>query len=304
MPQIRTSEKWNVLREGIDALFCPTSFPEGVDVTYRLDSRRVLRHSSRMGKRDQGLGAIGLIALAVVLAVLVTVFAPMAAAKTTLDLKDWLGFAGNMLAAIVTVIAAYVAWRAVQTQIGAERDAVMLSILMREEDRLETELHAISAMDDLYSDAYQPYFLQTPSQRLDRMRKAGLSRDVPATRNALQARVGGPIPPMMLENLGLAFSAMVQTLEQLEGPDFRKTTSKKLTPADDGASVGLLELEGQLKAAMGKHHQRKKSILDLLGHHRRRIEASLHGGASIGGEFAVIAENLRDQRPNGLGDHQ
>ncbi|MET4071544.1 hypothetical protein ABID58_006358 [Bradyrhizobium sp. S3.2.6] len=86
-------------------------------------------------KWDQGLGVIGLLVLATVLALLLTLGIPIAVSKDTVELKDWLGFAGNVLGACVTLLAAVIAWRAVQAQIASQRDAMLLEVTAREENR-------------------------------------------------------------------------------------------------------------------------------------------------------------------------
>jgi len=75
-----------------------------------------------MGKFDQGLGAIGTLALAGVLSVLLTVGIPLVLAREPIRASDWLGFAGSIGGAMVTLIAAVLAWRAVQKQVEVQRD--------------------------------------------------------------------------------------------------------------------------------------------------------------------------------------
>lgn len=68
---------------------------------------------------DHGLGAIGLLCFAAILAVLVFTGIPLILAGEPLKASDWLGFAGSIAGAMMALIAAAVAWRAVQWQIEA-----------------------------------------------------------------------------------------------------------------------------------------------------------------------------------------
>ncbi len=92
---------------------------------------------------DRGVGAVGLLLLAIALAMLLTIGIPISVSKEGVDLKDWLGFAGNVLGAGVTLLAAIVAWFAVQKQIGVEQKATFLNLIIREEDRIEVQLPAL-----------------------------------------------------------------------------------------------------------------------------------------------------------------
>lgn len=103
-------------------------------------------------KWDQGFGVIGLLVLATALALLLTIGIPITVSKEAVELKDWLGFAGNLLGAGVTVIAAAVAWVSVQKQITTQRDATLLSIIAREEDRIEEQLPALVEISEMAHD--------------------------------------------------------------------------------------------------------------------------------------------------------
>lgn len=73
-----------------------------------------------MGKFDHGLGAIGALSLTAALAVLLTAGIPILLAGDPLKVSDWLGFAGSFAGAMVALIAAVIAWRAVQRQIETQ----------------------------------------------------------------------------------------------------------------------------------------------------------------------------------------
>jgi hypothetical protein len=134
--------------------------------------------------KDQGLGVIGLIALALALTVLVIVGAPIAASRTTLELKDWLGFAGNILSALVTLIAAYIAWRAVQSQIGTQQDATLLVLINREEDRVDAQIPTLVDLCEMSESCISQALAFAVEARLC------LSRDIPRMR-ALSGSASG-----------------------------------------------------------------------------------------------------------------
>ena len=70
-----------------------------------------------MKRVDQGVSAVGLLLLFVVLTVLLGVGLPVIKSEAPLKASDWLGFAGNMIAAVFAALAAVVAWVAAQRQI-------------------------------------------------------------------------------------------------------------------------------------------------------------------------------------------
>src|SRR5713226_5976833 len=72
----------------------------------------------------RGLTPIWLLALALVLGVFITVFAPIVASPDHVKLSDWLGLPGSIAGAMVTLAAAAVAWRAVQGQISQAENAI------------------------------------------------------------------------------------------------------------------------------------------------------------------------------------
>lgn len=72
-------------------------------------------------KQLPGLTPAWLICLALVLGVTIVVLVPAAISQgDTIKANDWIGFAGNIVGAIVTLIAAIIAWFAVQQQIKAQ----------------------------------------------------------------------------------------------------------------------------------------------------------------------------------------
>lgn len=88
---------------------------------------------------DQGLGIVGLIVLASALALTLSIGVPIITASEAVKLSDWLGFAGNVLGSGSALLAATIAWRAVQRQIAVQREQLLLTALLREEERLEAQ---------------------------------------------------------------------------------------------------------------------------------------------------------------------
>lgn len=66
---------------------------------------------------DKGMGAIGVLALFVILSVLLSTTLPVIKSEAPLKVADWLGFAGNIIASVFAAGAAVVAWIAAQRQI-------------------------------------------------------------------------------------------------------------------------------------------------------------------------------------------
>lgn len=66
---------------------------------------------------DKGLASLSVLALFTVLAILLGVGLPVIKSEAPLKAADWLGFAGNMIAAVFAAVAATVAWFAAQRQI-------------------------------------------------------------------------------------------------------------------------------------------------------------------------------------------
>jgi hypothetical protein len=71
-----------------------------------------------------GLSPLWLISLALVLGTLIVVALPMSIASgDNIKSSDWIGFAGNVVAGAITLLAAIIAWFAVQRQITAQESA-------------------------------------------------------------------------------------------------------------------------------------------------------------------------------------
>lgn len=114
-------------------------------------------------KLDQGLGTIGLLALATVLATLLSIGIPVIAASEPIKIADWLGFAGGFAGAMVTLIAAGIAWNAVQKQIEVQQKIAnrqlsidALNILIRQAETLEREQRLIAGIELFARSANSP----------------------------------------------------------------------------------------------------------------------------------------------------
>jgi hypothetical protein len=98
-----------------------------------------------MKRFDQGLGALGVLALFVALAIILGVGLPVIKLDAPLKVSDWLGFAGNMIAAVLAAVAATVAWIAAQRQIkhAAAQNSVVAYAALKDVLRgVEEELRA------------------------------------------------------------------------------------------------------------------------------------------------------------------
>jgi hypothetical protein len=107
-------------------------------------------------KLDEGIGAVGLLALATALAVLLTAGIPVALAPDPVKVSDWLGFGGSLAGALVALIAAAVAWRAVQKQITAQAEIAAKQMAIQAFDTL------VRHVEDLRAD----YALQAQIRRI------------------------------------------------------------------------------------------------------------------------------------------
>lgn len=107
-----------------------------------------------MKKFDQGVGAIGLIVLAAVLASLLVTAMPLVKSEPPAHTSDWLGFAGGVVGGLMTLVAAVVAWVAVQRQIHAQlliadgQAAIQSYNIVRDHIKaLESESHLITDIE-------------------------------------------------------------------------------------------------------------------------------------------------------------
>lgn len=72
-----------------------------------------------------GLTPAWLISLAMVLGTVIVVFIPISiSGGEAIKASDWIGFSGNVLASVMTIIAAIIAWFAVQRQIEAQAQTI------------------------------------------------------------------------------------------------------------------------------------------------------------------------------------
>jgi hypothetical protein len=91
------------------------------------------------GNNLPGLSALWLISLAMVLGAAIIVMIPISiSGGDAIKVSDWIGFAGNVVAGVMTIIAAFIAWLAVQQQIGAQQ-RTSDQILIREAQERERQ---------------------------------------------------------------------------------------------------------------------------------------------------------------------
>jgi hypothetical protein len=83
---------------------------------------------------EKGIASLGVLVLFSVLAVLLGVGLPIIKSDAPLKASDWLGFAGNIIAAVLAAVAATVAWVAAQRQIrhAARQNSVIAYGALRE----------------------------------------------------------------------------------------------------------------------------------------------------------------------------
>lgn len=72
-----------------------------------------------MTKPLPGLSALWLMALTIALSMLLTIAVPVILSTTDIHASDWIGFAGSVVGALITLIAAAIAYVAVKDQISA-----------------------------------------------------------------------------------------------------------------------------------------------------------------------------------------
>jgi hypothetical protein len=81
-----------------------------------------------------GLSPLWLISLAMVLGVLILMAVPLILSREAIHSSDWIGFAGSIFVGGIALLAAIIAWRAVQSQISVQnRIAEIQSAIQRTE---------------------------------------------------------------------------------------------------------------------------------------------------------------------------
>jgi hypothetical protein len=232
-----------------------------------------------MGRHyDQGLGAAGLILLAVVLSVLLTVGIPIVVSRDAVELKDWLGFAGNVLGAGVALLAAAIAWRAVQSQIAAQQEATLLGVLTREEDRLETELRDLDGYGVFLSNVLtlSKSYASDPAGCITALRNLGLGSSAAKTFELLR-RVGGSnfnsVIAIFIEG---ELSALTDAIGDLANLRSQRNTGLQVPESD------FDETKARVESARKRVDERVDLILDRTGEigrlrseYRQRIERGL-----------------------------
>lgn len=142
-----------------------------------LDNETKTGQTAPMRGWDQGLGIVGLAVLATVLALLLSVGVPLLTIKEQVKLSDWLGFAGNVLGSGAALVAAAIAWRAVQRQIEIQREQILIGVLVREEDRMERELRLLKATETMLCQATMMWTGDDLASISEKLRVIGISYD-------------------------------------------------------------------------------------------------------------------------------
>jgi hypothetical protein len=112
--------------------------------------RRVAAGSGMNKSNLPGLSPLWLISLAMVLGTTIVVMIPAAiSGGDAIKANDWIAFAGNVLAGVMTLIAAVIAWFAVQRQIRAQAESearrTTIDLISREEERMEALLPGLES---------------------------------------------------------------------------------------------------------------------------------------------------------------
>jgi hypothetical protein len=188
-----------------------------------LDNRERAGHSATMKRLDQGLGALGLLSLTAALALLLTIGIPITVSKDRVELKDWLGFAGNVVGAFVTLLAAVIAWYAVQRQIGVQREANLPSVMTREETRLENDLHAFEVCIALLATAHSAKVVYDAGGSYTELDKyvreltlIGLSSDPIEMRRFIQTKVNSEMSPHLCTEVTSACANVMLAADLLQ----------------------------------------------------------------------------------------
>ncbi|WP_316191270.1 MULTISPECIES: hypothetical protein [unclassified Bradyrhizobium] len=209
-----------------------------------------------------------MIGLAVILTGLVTVGAPYAASHTTLEMKDWLGFAGNMLGACVTLLAAWIAWCAVRKQIDAQRDASLLEVVSREEDRLEAELlvidECVGLIDSITVTTHADSLI---SLNITTLRRSGSFAEDGNLAEEIRRRTGAQSLPSFVPRLSRLVASYWREVE----------AAAALPPGRSETPTMVLRVyfEELIRAKNGLLERRVRVATKLLPACRARIESGL-----------------------------
>jgi hypothetical protein len=97
----------------------------GITHNFLATKRRISRQVAEMKNANiPSLSPLWLISLAMVLGTLIVVMLPVSIATgDNIKSSDWIGFSGSVLAGVITLFAALLAWFAVQRQISAQEEA-------------------------------------------------------------------------------------------------------------------------------------------------------------------------------------
>ncbi|MDD1534604.1 MULTISPECIES: hypothetical protein [unclassified Bradyrhizobium] len=231
---------------------------------------------------DQGLGAIGLIVLAAALTALISIGVPISVSKDTVELKDWLGFAGNILGAFGTLMAAFIAWNAVQQQIRVARAAQLLEVTAREEDRIETELLAIGIIKekaDPVAGTLRLVLRDRYGLLADELEEYELSENRHQMATNLRSKLATPFPIDLLQKWSLYFSKLCSISIDLaiirQQEEAGEPYSKELDQIHrDNLRRWRAAFDRQLEDLIAHEYR----LRDKLKMYRKRIELGLSDG--------------------------
>jgi hypothetical protein len=233
-----------------------------------------------MREIDQGIGAVGLLGLACALVVLLTTGLPLVLSPDALKLSDLYGFAGSILGSLVTLLAAFLAWRAVQKQIALQREQMLIGVLMREDERLgEVELPALEAFTHVVLELRQNVRMGTPEQYARAFERQGLPYQGPELEKALAEKIGTPVPGQWLRRLVHQIQLTsdcvlgIAVWEQISA-----TRNRGLGPLVDDAEARMKKLrwvQKEYEEFADEYAKKLHSARMLRRQFRSRIEAAL-----------------------------
>jgi hypothetical protein len=165
-----------------------------------LDNVEGRRHSELMQKLDHGLGTVGLMALAIVLTFVISAGLPLITTAEPVKVSDWLGFAGNIVGAGGTLMAAFIAWSAVQQQISEQRRAVE----SQRRDEADVRLNMLTSAIVRARSEYAMISVRKDAERIAQYEEFEAFR----TSNEVLLTIIDPVVGRDNEAIGFLFNAM------------------------------------------------------------------------------------------------
>lgn len=232
---------------------------------------------------DRGLAATGLIVLACVLAIFLSIAVPISITPDQIKLSDWLGFAGNVLAAAITIAAAVVAWHAVQRQIKSQREEMLIGVMTWEADRLEDNIPTIDSYYTIVHDVKKACDLAAEHRDVFYSRLKTLNLDhtgVHKLEESIKDSLGYPVPSQWSRNLAAHLHAVRGNCDIVRDIEASGTWSDGILTGVD--IVEYRATQERLDAAIGHVGVYRDTFMERLQSDRRnlrklrkRIEAAL-----------------------------